>query len=553
MSLSGTSLKYPLKFLLLAVALICSPGLNAQLLEDEPPKHEMRGAWLATVYGIDWPSRQGADAATAAHQRNELIELLDLLQDAGVNAVMFQVRSMCDAMYASSYEPWSRFLTGTRGHAPVKGWDPLEFAVQEAHKRGMELHAWVNPFRLANGPVPEAAKAASGISDFNPAAQGMTISYTESAAPAKKASKGKKKARRAPQPKGKTTTILDPGNPAAVEHILNVCREIITAYDVDGLIFDDYFYPDRLPLGKGYDYPRYIKECVSSAGDTLMSQADWRRANVAGVIRKVKAMIDGTRSEVRFGVSPAGVAGGNGIASGRYGLAAPAQGKDWMFDRIFCDPLQWLDEGSVDYVSPQLYWSTRHNTNPYGPLAQWWGEVARRFNRHCFPSQKVVAEGQSTEAWLEQLEEIECNRRSLPAESCGSILYSTAHLSGKVASGLCEHLKRGPYSHRALMPVRTWAEQKNPGTLGGLRRKGDGLCWQPMGNMRYVVYALPKNADPMDLICSQGANYSAEYIFAVTYEPHVEVPAAMFKTHRFAVAPYDRNGREWQTTELKDK
>ena len=128
----------------------------------DSPKHEMRGAWLASVYGIDWPSRQGVGEAVAQQQKKELTDILDILEKAGINAVMFQVRSMSDAMYRSSFEPWSAYLTGTRGVPPAEGWDPLAFAVEEAHARGMELHAWVNPFRLANGIVPEPARAAKG-------------------------------------------------------------------------------------------------------------------------------------------------------------------------------------------------------------------------------------------------------------------------------------------------------------------------------------------------------------------------------------------------------
>lgn len=312
---------------LLPLAVLLLSALTA--MSAPAVKREMRSAWLATVWGIDWPSVQGTEPGDIARQKAELIEILDRLKGAGLNAVNFQVRSMCDAMYRSRLEPWSRFLTGQRGKSPRdRSWDPLQFCVEQCHKRGMECHAWVNPFRFAGGALPSTS------ADMKMRNNGWVLTYV----------KKEKLGRRTVD---KSVSILDPGNRDARAHIVAVCREIVTGYDIDGLVFDDYFYPEGLPLGKGYDFEEWQQ---SSGG---LSQADWRRDNVRRTVADVYSMIQQVKPYVKFGISPAGVGGGNGKSSSRYGLAPSYCGNDWMYDGIYCDPLAWLEDGSVDYLSPR--------------------------------------------------------------------------------------------------------------------------------------------------------------------------------------------------------
>lgn len=219
-----------------------------------------------------------------------------------------------------------------------------------------------------------------------------------------------------------------------------------------------------------------------------------------------------------------------------------------MYDRIFCNPLAWLAEGSIDYVSPQIYWSSDHATNPYAPIAGWWEDVALHFGRHCYPSQKVLAKSDGPEAWAEQELQVLTNRANSTGSDAGSIFYSTAHLSGKKARGVGEYLREHCYPVPALMPPMPWKEAVNPGAVRDMKRRGSELVWYPAGEMRYIVYAVPEDLSPIDVIAESGANFMADYIVAVTYGHSVTLPADKLTGYWYAVAPYDRYGNEWEAT-----
>ncbi|MCM1449224.1 MAG: family 10 glycosylhydrolase [Clostridiales bacterium] len=497
----------------------------------EPVKREMRGVWVATIYGLDWPSTRGTDKAAADAQKASMIKLLDRMHDAGMNAVMFQVRTYADAMYRSQLEPWSSYLTGTRGVAPHGEWDPLQFCIEQCHARGMECHAWVNPFRYSTQSAAYTDKYAAKMKP-------LLLTYTQGGK-TKKGRKGKRVTT-----KGKTTVILDPGNPKAREHVVNVCRDIVTRYDIDGLVFDDYFYPDRLPLGRGIDFNEW-KESGSK-----LSQADWRRENVNITVKAVHDMLQETKPWVQFGIAPAGVGGGNGVASGRYGLPS-CTGNDWMYDRIFCDPLAWLEQGSVDYISPQIYWNRDHKTNPYGPIACWWSDVARHFGRHFYGSlslsQFAAGEGDNPKAWKERSAQIDINRREAHNNAPGAIHYAARNING-----FGKHLASGNYSHQALVPAREWYKATDPGAVRSLRVDGKKLKWDAVkGQSRYTVYAVPGSVDIFDAMSVNHGGISAEYLLGVCYDTEYEIPADKRSGYRYLVAVLDRHGNEWEAVEVK--
>ncbi len=498
-------------YLLIAVTFI---SIHAQ----EPVKREMRGVWVATIYGLDWPSVKGTDTSTAEAQRRSMTDLFDRMQRAGLNAIMFQVRTFSDAMYRSNLEPWAAALTGQRGSAPAGDWDPLQFAIEECHKRGMELHAWVNPFHYSTSTKPYTDKYDSKL-------RPMLLTYTT-----------RPKSKRE---KAKTYVILDPGNVKARQHVVNVCRDIVSRYDIDGLIFDDYFYPDRLPLGAGYDYNEWKKS------GSKLSQADWRRENVNLTVKAVGEMIKEVKPHVAFGISPAGVGGGNGVSASRYELEA-CHGNDWMYDRIYCDPLAWLDSGDVDYISPQIYWNRDHKSNPYTPIATWWSKVADRFGRHFYASHSLTefdkAGGDGVITWKERTKQVEVNRNNAGNSTPGSIFYAARNIRL-----FGDFLSKAVYSSPALPPSYDWKQGNDPGPVTKLTRKNDSLTWRPVDNLcRYAVYAIPIDHDDLDAMSVNYGGYSAGYLLGMTYNPSFTLPKEKLKGYRYAVTPIDRNGHEWE-------
>lgn len=519
------------------VALAVVLGLSVSQMVCAAPKHEMRGLWVATVYGIDWPSVTGATKAAADAQKKELVSLLDMAAGAGFNSVLLQVRPMADALYKSSLEPWSAYLTGSRGVAPADGWDPLAYAVKEAHARGLELHAWVNPFRFSSSAnLPSTPADRKAIENDWVLTQLKTVTTTIPAGKSKKGKKGKNKAARK-KTTVKGVSILDPGNPEVRRHIVAVCREIVKNYDVDGVVFDDYFYPEKFPVPEGVDPEE---------------EGDRRRANVNQAIAEVYEMIQQEKPWVRFGVAPAGVAGGNGRSAAEHGLEAPAVGHDWMYNDIYCDPLRWMAEGTVDYVSPQVYWPMNHSTNPFEPLARWWAGVSRHFSRDMYISQNVPSLPAGDAAWQEQRTEVGVNRLASrnAGVAPGQIFYSAAHLTGKKARGLADELARHEYADKALMPVMRWKEREKPEKIKNLSRNDNALSWFDRGRGRYVCYAIPNDVGLIDALAEDGVNFDSRYIIGVTYGNRFELPVRVLRGHWYAVAPYTRYGEEGEAVTL---
>lgn len=471
-------------------------------------KREVRSVWMATVWALDWPSSTSSTTA----QKNEMVKYLDVLQKNNFNAVYFQVRTMSDAFYKSSYEPWSSYLTGTRGKDP--GWDPLAFVVEECHKRGMECHAWVNPYRFSTGSNWSTAQ------DQALKSAGMLLAYTKS--------------------DGKTTTILNPGLESVRKRIVDVCKEIISNYDVDGLVFDDYFYPEGIPVtSSAGDYDLWQKSGAS------MTFGDWRRNNVNQMVADVYKMVQQQKPYVRFGISPAGAACTSAAVAAKHGIDRCPVASDWQYDGIFSDPVAWLEAGTIDYISPQLYWKTNHNTNPFGPMTKWWSYVAKHFGRHHYASHSIsfLNSSNTTGDWEEIGKQVQFSRDYTENEAPGAVFYSAAYVTGKKQSGFGEWLQVNKFQNKALTPAIDWKKSDlEKVQVSALSKRATVLSWAGVDNVRYSVYAVPEsvNVETLD------SNIPAEYLLGVSYKTTYTMPDDKKSGYNYAVCVLDRYGNEYE-------
>lgn len=397
-----------------------APPVYAHVLPDEtdapPVSREFRGVWIATVDNMDWPSRPGLPVDSA---KAELVALLDRAASLRLNAVIFQVRTAADALYRSDLEPWSVYLTGRSGRAPSPAWDPLAFAITEAHRRGLELHAWFNPYRARyrgdTGPL-----SARHVSRTMPNAVKRYGPYL----------------------------WMDPGDPAVRTHTLKVILDVVARYDVDGVHIDDYFYPyperDRrgreIPFPDGTSWTRYRRN-----GGTL-SRDDWRRQNVDMLVEQIYRGIKASKPWVKFGVSPFGI--------WRPGYPSTVRGLD-AFEALYADSRRWLAEGWLDYLAPQLYWQVRAPAQSYPMLLAWWADQ-NGLGRHLWPGNgtwKVTETGSSRWPASEVLQQIDLTRDQ-PGASGNVHFNMTALVKG--ADALADRLANGPYRVPALVPASPW-------------------------------------------------------------------------------------------------
>ncbi|GAB4295523.1 MAG: family 10 glycosylhydrolase [Ignavibacteriaceae bacterium] len=368
---------------------------------SKSPKREFRGAWIATITNIDWPSDKNL---SSFEQINELKEIFSNLKLAGINAVFFQIRTECDAFYQSMYEPWSYWLTGKQGRAPFPFYDPLELAISEAHKYGMELHAWLNPFRVSrNGKYDSIAenhiaiKHPDWILDF-----------------------GKYK-------------MLNPGLPEVRNYLKQIVTDIVQRYDVDGITFDDYFYPYE-PLISGQDFSTF-----RIYGSGFSNIKDWRRNNINVLISEINTVIKSVKPWVKFGISPFG------IVKNKY---AGTRGLD-SYSTIYSDPLSWINSASIDYVIPQLYWEIGKKSADYSKLLSWWAEICN--NTHLFIGHYATRMSDPLYGGLksELSNQIRLNRKT--KNVMGSAFFSAGSIV-KNSSGFADTLRNSFYRSKALLP-----------------------------------------------------------------------------------------------------
>ena len=489
---------------LILIVLLAAIAASFAIAADTAPKREQRGMWI-TAYLSDWPS--GAiTASNTPIMKNACRKMLDTLRVNHMNVIYYHVRAMCDAMYNSAYEPWSSYVSGIRGVAPA--FDPFEYLVQEAHKRGIEVYAWVNPYRYGHGTEKWGESDLDYIHTHPEWL--LTTSYE---------------------------TVLNPGIPEVRQRVVDVCKDILVKYDVDGLVFDDYFYNQDNP---SFSLDADLYNAYKAAGGT-MSQGDWRRENVNQMVKDVNDMVKSTKPWVRFGIGPAGVACSNPAVAAQYGVE-PSPGSDWQYNQIYSDPMAWVTRGTIDFLAPQVYWPT---WGTFIPVTTWWGKIAARFNRHIFISQWVPDDTGWTLA-----EFVKQGRVMREATAAGGnpgmvyFRYNTWRNKKEVIDGKVRQLriwlKDSLYSSVALNPAPAWLRpDQTYNTVTNLAYDDGTLSWDSIPNVRYVVYAIPDGVEDSEFRCQ------AQYIDGVSYWASYTLPATKREGYHYAVSILDRWENEY--------
>ena len=405
--------------------------------QQKSPKHEFRAVWVATVANIDWPSKPGL---STKEQQNEIIAILDMHQSLGMNAIILQVRPAADAFYQSELEPWSRYLTGVPGQAPKPYYDPLEFWIEESHSRGMELHAWLNPYRVAQKTTEPLA--GNHIAFQHPE---WIIKYGN-------------------------RLYFDPGIPQTREFVIGVVKDIVTRYDVDAIHFDDYFYP--YPLKE--DFPDTTSFAKYNRGFQIENKEDWRRGNVDLIIKTLNDTIKAAKPWVKFGISPFGV--WRNIADDPKGSNTNAGITN--YDHLYADVIKWQKNGWIDYLLPQLYWQIGHPLVDFELLSNWWKNHA--YNRAVYIGHGVYKSdsASATKEWEmpgELPKQIKL-LRTIPKIS-GSAFYSSKHFNRDLM-GFQDSLKLSLYKKPAIIPPMTWMDNKVPSAVKKIKKSGKKVKWK---------------------------------------------------------------------------
>ena len=438
------------------------------------PKHEFRASWMTTGFSIDWPKQKTPDA-----QKVELQQKFDALVAGNHNAVCLQVRSFSDAIYKSSYEPWAECLTGTRGQDP--GYDPLAFAIEEAHKRGLELHVWVNPFRVTSSGT---------LSTDDPVwknAGQWIIKYNNSSF---------------------SGQIIDPGYPEARDYVHKVMMEIVNNYDIDGILMDDYFYAYGGTNTEDADSRSKHLYKVTDADKDNIYVDDWRRANVDSVIHRLYRDLQKTKPWVRFGMGTPGSWSNKAPAGVYYGISLPA-GISAMesYDYLYCNPVEWAKKGWVDYLNPQIYWSTKIAKTDYDVLCNWWAKkVCENFSNklpngqkvHFFASQGACyavdpSEMPGYDDGVKEIQaQIDANRANLSSGYTGSVFFSTSD-----AIILRNAIRESHFQYKALPPAMDWKSKTKLAAPTNVTVKDTVLSWNHPTAERFTIYVYPRGSKGM--------------------------------------------------------
>ena len=498
--------------------------LLATMLQAQEPAREFRATWFTTHYSIDWPSTKATSANNITKQKKELTDILDKLAAGNMNAACLQVRSLSDALYKSSYEPWASVLTGARGKDP--GYDPLEFAIEEAHKRGIELHVWVNPFRVTSS----GTLSTSDLTWQN--AGQWIIKYDNGSF---------------------SGQIIDPGYPQARAYVIKVLMEIINNYDVDGIVMDDYFYPyGGTTTEDAASKALYKPDNVVDVNQDGKTDDDWRRSNVDVCLKELYDTIQSVKPWVRFGMGSFGIWTTQKKAAQAYGLTLPSgiTGLD-DYDVQACNPVEWVKDGYVDYIHPQLYWSTKSSGQDYDVLCKWWAkDVVEHFSNqlpdgkkvHFFVSQAAYRVYDGSTGFEDGVGEIQrqldANRLNLSSGTTGSVFYHTTAYC-KMHTELAE----SHFIHKILPPAMDWKVKETLEAPSNLKVAGNTISWEyptwatnPVSD-RFTVYVYPKGLD-FETAREQ------RYLQRVVYGKVCELDITGLESMTVAVCSYDRYGVE---------
>jgi len=427
------------------------------LLVTAQPKYEFRGVWIASVANIDWPKGGMTDPAD---QRADFIRILDQHQRNRMNAMIVQIRPAADAFYPSPYEPWSEWLTGEQGKAPVPFWDPLAFMIEETHKRGMEFHAWLNPYRAVH-TIGKSSIAAEHITKRKPE---WFLLY------------GDKK-------------YFDPGNKDAQQFVVNVVRDIVKRYPVDAIHLDDYFYPYRIAGKEFPDAASYAR-----SGSTL-NKEDWRRSNVDSIIVAISKAIKEENKQVRFGISPFSV----WRNQDKDPRGSDSRAGQTNYDDLYADILLWLEKDWIDYVTPQLYLEIGHDKIAYEKLLEWWSKNA--FGKHIYIGHGIYRFDERTSVKWKNPAELPNQLKLLRQypNVQGSIYFSSKSFD-KNPNGWNDSLQNNYYKYPALVPSMDWISKEKPAApvLSRVAKKGEEISFSvkppSAGNVPvkcFVIYRFP--------------------------------------------------------------
>lgn len=477
--------------------------LNVSLAQTN--KREFRGVWVSTVANIDWPSRPGLNTLD---QQQEIIRILDNHKVTGINAIILQIRPASDAIYPSTLEPWSRYLSGIQGKAPVPFYDPLEFWINEAHKRGMELHAWFNPYRIKQNLKDSLSP--DHIYFKNPY---MGWEYGN-------------------------RIYFEPGHPEVWQFLVNVVTDVVSRYDVDAIHFDDYFYPYKI---KDTEIPD-AEAFETFGGDFFPDKREaWRRHNVDTIIQQLSIAIKETKPWVKFGISPFGVWRNRTEDP----IGSETKAGTTNYDALYADIIKWQQKGWIDYIIPQLYWRDDHPVADFSTLAYWWNDFSYGRGMYIGLAPYRIDKKSEHHMWRKHkffLQQIDLLRELEDIE--GIAFFSSKHFFRKDLQRMNKKLQKTYFQYPAIVPAMPWINNEAPPAPEQIQAHQNTLTWNvpitknEMNRPRfYVVYHYPNPPE-------RPLKYTRQ-VLTITGENHItfnhEIPAGMYR-----VSSLDRLNNESQ-------